>query len=793
MKLSSKTLEYLKWQKIVDAVESLTATPMGKARVRTWGFLQSEPEVVEELRSVAELRAIIDTAEAPELGGIEEIEVYLDRAGKEGILLPAELVQVADCLSGISRVAGFLRRQSSRSARLEALSSRVRDFKVAASQIFSVVDREGRIRDDASPELYGLRQKAFSLHQSIRQRLEDYIHEASSQEVLQEQFYTQREDRYVVPVRSERRSFVSGIVHDVSNSGATVFVEPDFLIPINNGLKWAQEAVHREEQRLLKELSVMVGGEARDILSSMQAVGDLDFLTAKALLAVAMDGSAVRVTSEPVLELYNARSPVLTLQHQDVIANDLVLGRRHQVLVLSGPNAGGKSVLLSMAGQCVLMVRSGLLPPASADSVVPLLKGLHALPGDLEDVENRLSTFTGHLQELNRVVKEAGVGHMVLVDEITVGTEPEQGAALGTAYLLALADSGCLSVIATHYEKLKAVALVDPRMENGAMGMDWSRMSQTYRMQTGAPGSSRTMDIARRAGTPEAILQQAEALMKGESAGHLEEALTRLRQQEEALGRMEQRLREQLAEAEQLKRRRALALDTLSKQSERVVRKRVEEASKEIEEALSEVGKLLHAATKAANDPVALQQTRKVLGQLAHRVEEKRDALADKEAEKLLVGQVAAGFQEGAEVWVKKFRRKATLVKLDNKEGMGHLAMGLMRMRLPLSDLTPLAAAATSEEPVRKPRMEAPPARTVDRRLDLRGMTVDEALDQVRDYLDQAILNYPGPLTIVHGHGTGKLKQAVRQLLTDCRYPITFRPGQREEGGDGITWVELKQ
>ncbi len=795
MKATNKTLDYLKWGRIHAAVASLTATPMGSLLAQRLAMLRSVEEVESELQAVWELRGIIDNSEAPELSGIVDVGTYLDRATKDGVLLPVELLQVADTMSGISRVASFLRRYAEQSGRLAGLSEKVHDFRVAASQIMAVVDRDGTIRDDASPELYGLRQKAHSLHQAVRTRLEEYLHQPQAKELLQEEFYTFREERYVVPVRSERRSSITGIVHDVSNSGATVFVEPDFLIPINNGLKWAQEAVHREEQRLLRELSELVGREAERVLFSLDAVGKLDLLTAKALLAVAMDSQLVRVVESGALELRGARSPILLLQRQDVVANDLVLGRNGRtLLVLSGPNAGGKSVLLSLAGQVVLMVMHGLLPPVGRDSLVPMFQAVHALPGDMEDVENRLSTFTGHLEALNRVVAECGPGHLVLVDEITVGTEPEQGAALGCAYLLALADSGCVGVVATHYEKLKAVALTDPRMENGAMGMDWVKMAQTYRMQVGAPGSSRTMDIARRAGTPAAIIDRAQGLLKGDSSGHLEEAISRLRKQEEAVGLLESQLRLKLAEADSVKRRRELALDNLNKQADRIVRKRIEDAGREVEEVMAEISKLLQEARKAAQDAQSLSTTRKVVSQLARRVEEKREELASKEDEFKIAGQVAADFQEGAEVWIKKFRRKAVLVRVDAKEQMAQLAMGLMRLRLPLAELTPLSSSPESKGAGGPQRAMAAPAAAValDRRLDLRGMSSEEAVEAVRTHLDRAVINYPGPITIVHGHGTGKLKSAVRKLLEECSYPITFRPGKREEGGDGVTWVELQ-
>jgi DNA mismatch repair protein MutS2 len=791
MKTTDRTLEYLKWGRIVGELAQCAATDMGRELVRGMGFLPHEAAVRDELARVSSMKAVLDAGRSPDFSGITDVGALLHRATKEGTLSAQELVRVGDCLSGLSRIHRFL---SSNSRDLDCLRHIARDIEDQgglAHEIALAIDRDGTIREDASPTLRELRQRLFETHQSVKARLEDYLRSPQSDDALQEKFYTQREDRYVLPVRSERRNLLDGIVHAVSQSGATVFVEPQFLVGVNNRLKLLQEEVHREEFAVLKELSLQVAESAQAIARSLAAAAELDFVTARALLSVRMKAHAPSILASPRLALRQARSPILLLQGEDVVSNDIVVGDPGRVLVVSGPNAGGKSVALATCGQCVLLAHAGLHIPAGPDSELPVLAGLHALPGDLEDVERQLSTFSGHLQELNRVLASAEAGHLVLVDEITVGTEPVQGAALGAGYLLALADRGCLAVVATHYEQLKALAMSDPRFENASMGMDWERLAPTYRMVRGAPGSSRTFEIARRFNVPDAVMKDAERFFEGKAGSFLEDALRKLSAQEAEVAREAEAHRQAIREAEMLKRRRTLALESLGQQAARIIARKVKEALREVEEALHTVAGMVARLQKETPTHARLAETRRELEQVSDRiVRRSRELDVDDELEKLGPNKGAA-VAEGMQVYVRKFKKKATVLSLIEEEGAALLKMGPMRMRLPLAELVPIEQAGAGAGSSSRVTASAAPESLPSVRLDLRGVTADEALDMVRKGLDDLVRSASGALVIVHGHGTGRLKAAVRSLLAETSYPVHSRPGKREEGGDGVTVVTV--
>jgi len=482
----------------------------------------------------------------------------------------------------------------------------------------------------------------------------------------------------------------------------------------------------------------------------------------------------------------------MLLGARPVVPNDIVVGADYSLLILSGPNAGGKSVALKTCGLCVLMVRCGLLIPASPDSYVPLFDGVSALPGDLEDVEQQLSTFTGHLHALNRTLAAADERRLVLIDEIAVGTEPDQGSALGAGYLLELAETGALCIVATHYERLKALAMSDSRFENASMGMDWDSLTPTYKLAIGSPGSSRTLEIAARCDVPETVLQRASDILAGKEGGVLESAIRSLSEQERELAGLAEQHREALLEAEELKRKRANSLIQLTRHSNRLIARKVRAALDEVENALELVSSMEAQLQKKKPDREGLSRNRRTLKEIRERLKAKADRLEDEETEREYAEARRADFVVGGEVLVKKFKKKAVILALSLSDGAASLKMGPMRLRMPLSGLVPLEASGRGQERAAAgSRVQAAHPPTAPTRLDIRGAYAEEGIDRLQMALDQAMLSSGGMLLVVHGHGTGKLKTAVRRYLKETSYPVRFRPGKREEGGDGVTVVEF--
>jgi len=846
MNATQRTLEYLKWPRILAELQRHASTDMGKDAARNLKFLPRPEDIRTEQARVSALKAVLEEGRAPDFGSICDVGSLLHRAQKEGTLSAAELLVMGDCLAGIGRLVSFLGANSRTLDPLASIRNGLNDQRGTAHEIAVALDRDGKIRDDASRSLKELRRSVFDAHQAITSRIDEFLRAPQVEEVLQERYYTLREDRYVLPIRSERRSQVDGIVHAVSQSGATVFVEPQFLVSLNNRLKLLQEEVKREEFSILSDLTRLVAEGADLTRRSLEAAAAFDLIAAKALLSVRLKGHPAVLTSGQRIALRLVRSPILLFQNQEVVANDLdvgeqgrievvandiVVGEQGRILVVSGPNAGGKSVALSALGQCVLMFHAGLHVPAGPDSEIPFLDGLHALPGDLEDVERQLSTFSGHLQELNRVVAAAGKGHLVLIDEITVGTEPVQGAALGAGYLISLADLGCLAVVATHYEQLKALAMSDPRFENASMGMDWETLTPTYRLVRGTPGSSRTFEIARRFGVPGAVVSMAQSFFEGKSGSLLEDALRRLADKEAEIAREAEELRAAVQEARNLARRRTLALESLGQQAGRIIARKVKEGISGVEDALRTVAAIVarlqketapthagHAGSREETAPThaghagsreetarshaVLAASRDELEGIGRELERKaRELQSEEEVERLAPGPRSA-IVPGAEVFVRKYGRKAIVLSVQESEGVAELKMGPMKMREALSGLVPISAAqsparrgwAASSAPPSLPAgsgwtASAAPPSLAAVRLDLRGLDVQDALDRVAKALDDLLVSSSGSLVIVHGHGTGRLKAAVRSMLKETAYPVVCRAGKRDEGGDGVTLV----
>jgi DNA mismatch repair protein MutS2 len=789
MKLAEITQEYLGWQRVVSKLVGYGETSMGRASLERIGLLPGSMEMSRTLARVEEMKNLLGAGEEPVFAGVTDLRELLGRAGKEGVLSAPELLEAGDCLQGLSRLNGYFASNSHRLSANSYLRVRMSDFRFLTSRIEASLERDGRIKDSASSILHDLRGRAASLHQTIREKLDRYTKSHDSQELLQERYYTSREDRYVLPVRAERQGGLEGIVHGVSQTGATVFIEPRFLVADNNRLKLLQEEVRREEYKVLVELTEALADQEKAVEQALEMAGIFDDTCARARLADFMAAHPAQVGEELRLDLVGARSPLLVLHGTKVVPNDIQLGGEFAIIVLSGPNAGGKSVALKTCGLCLLMTWCGLEIPASADSYVPVLAGLHALPGDLEDTEGNLSTFTGHLAALNGIMEVADARHLVLIDELMVGTEPDHGSALGAAYLQELAERGSLAIVATHYERLKALAVADKRFRNGAMGVEGGAMRPTFMLAMGEPGSSRTFAMARRYGVLESIVERAQEIIQGKGGGLLEDALQSLadREHELAVAVRESRHREE--EAAALLRRRQLALKSLEQHAEKVVARKVEEAMKDVEEALTQVSGLVAQLQQGKTDQQELVRKRHTLKEIRNRMADQARRLDDDQIARELAPEPSHEFREGGEVLVKKFRKNAVVVTLYPAERMAALKMGPMRLRLPYDELVPLVSKVHKDE--RSGAVRSDVETELVRRVDLRGMDRDEALSAVMRALDQAMFTAGAELVVVHGHGTGALKQAVRSLLKSTTYPLKYRAGKRGEGGDGVTIVQF--
>ncbi|HEV7554207.1 MAG TPA: hypothetical protein VGO00_02065, partial [Kofleriaceae bacterium] len=510
--ISPKTLEDLGWPTLVDHWARRCATRRGEARVRAGGFFELAEQARERVAEVDEARRLAARAVALPLGGIADVLEAIARVRKSAALEAAELVAVATTGRSLGRLRAHLREHAEIAPRLAARGAGIADLGHVYHPILEAFDADGKLVDHASDALGPLRRTLASIKSELDRRMATLLTDERFSPYLQDAYYTQREDRYVLPVRTDGKGFVRGIVHGTSQSGQTLFIEPEEIVDLNNRAKLAEAEVADEERRILIKLSGWVAEEADGFESSL-AVGEvLDVVAAAARVGDDTVSAPPMIDDAPRIALLHARHPLMLLSERRCVANDVTVAAGATLLV-SGPNAGGKTVALKTVGLAALMVRAGLHVTAESGSVMGWFGDVRTDIGDAQSLENDLSTFSGHMVNIRELLATAGSGSLVLIDEIAVGTDPEQGAALAQAVLEALATRGVTCIVTTHYERLKALGAVDPRFANASVGFDLARLEPTFKLHLGEPGSSGALAVAHRMGVAPSVVERARELM----------------------------------------------------------------------------------------------------------------------------------------------------------------------------------------------------------------------------------------------------------------------------------------
>ena len=796
--VSQKTQLRLGFPRIRAALAGHAASEEARILLETTPLLADGDAIRDALARTAALQSLLDRGEALPLDGLRDPASLLDRATRGGLLEGRELVSVADVCAVVGRVRRFREPRRTLLAPLEDLFDRLPDLGHVATAVNHLCEPDGRIRDEASPALAELRSRAASLHQGLRDRIDRMTRDQQLEEVLQEPWFTLRDDRYVLPVRAERRSLVDGIVHGVSNTAATVFIEPQILVEMNNRLKLLQEEILQQERALLAEVTVIVSRAAEAIHEGVDAATALDCIHARARLAAAWDGRVPSLTEGGEIHLRGARHPLLLLAGGDaacevVVPNDLDLEDPARVLVISGPNAGGKSVLLSAVGHCVLLTAAGIPIPASGDSRLPVISALSVVLGDLQDLDEHLSTFTGHLSELHRVTEEAAPGDLVLIDEIVTGTEPEQGAALAAGFLLELADRGCSVLVTTHYQKLKALGLTDPRFINGAVGLDPETHRPTYRFAAGLPGVSSPLEVAGGIGVRAAVLARAREFLSGEE-DLLQRGLAKIQEQQDDLATLHREAAAAQAATETARRLHEAALVRIEKDAEKEIAARVTAATEEVSEALREVGRIVASLQKGPMRQGLVEERRRQVQTIQKQLEDKAKTLTAQAEGKIAPLAEDAVLSPGDAVFLTTLQRRVEVVDGPDDQGRYRIRFGTMTLRAARQELARDTGAAPKRvAAVRRGTREVRPTSAgAPVEVDLRGARVDEGLERLDKALDEALLGNGSTLRIIHGHGTGAMRDGVRRALDRNSQIVRHRPGRRNEGGDGVTVAYLE-
>jgi DNA mismatch repair protein MutS2 len=767
--MNAHAVERLEFPRVLAAVARYAETEAGAAAVRALEP-DADPARLEEAQSLYRAAAQAETLGRVSLAGAVDLGPWLERAGKGGLLAPVELYRLGFTIRRGEELLAALETDSD--PLLLAHYGRFTPPRGLAQAIEQSVDDSGEVKDTASPTLADIRREIARVEAEIDQVFERLLRSPAFQQYLQEPLITLRNGRRVVPVKHHFRSSVPGLVHDQSGSGQTVFVEPMAVVERQNRIQSLRGAEREEIDRILRRLTAVVA-EMREPLSRLNnSVVRVDALLAKVRWGAAM-GAVLPGLGGDVLELDAARHPLL--EHPVPIS--LTVGGKKPVLVVTGPNTGGKTVALKCTGLMVLLALAGCPVPAGPGTRVPYYRDLLADIGDEQSLEQNLSTFSGHLRQLLPMIATAGPGVLLLVDEIGAGTDPDEGAALALALLEHWLGAGATVVVTTHFSRVKTLAYRDARVENAQVEFDRDELKPTYRLVMGQPGSSQALYIARRLGVPTALVERAREFL-GDAATSVDDVIQRLNAVErevaegrEAIARERLRLAaeaERLQQAEQAFLRRR----TLERQEER---QRWQQSLQELRRRADEAIRAVREADRAEREE-AIRTLREVMREWAPPEPPEDTAGPGGESEDVSAGDWVTG---------PRLPEPAEVLQLEGETAM--VQLGAMRLHLPRRELVKVARPADKRprSPVRGP------ARSVPLELNLRGLTVAEALDALDRYLDEALLAGLPWARIVHGKGTGALRRAVQDLLREHPAVRAFRLGEPGEGGDGVTVVQL--
>ena len=788
--VNDKALHDLGWGQLCAELAARARTPMGRERCSSL-LAGADPEITRRhLGLVEEARLLHRHERELPLADAVDVRPSLGRAAREGTLEPQELTQVARLIRASDSARRFCFSQADRAPLHFGHAQELSELVPLAQELERAFDASGKLLDTASPLLGELRERARGLHRAIKQRIEELLKDEKVVPMLRDAYYSVRGDRYVLPVRAEHRSHLPGIVHNASNSGQTLFIEPQQLVELGNQLTIAEAGALEEEQRILHELSGAVGRRAPALEHDVEIIAVLDEAAAGGRLADDLDAGAPELGGER-FELRNARHPLLVLQRKSagVVANDVALPAPAQALIVSGPNAGGKTVTITAVGLCALMARAGLPIPAEAGSRMPLYRTVYTAIGDEGDLARDLSTFTAHLSALKWILEAAGPGTLALIDEIAADTDPREGAAIAVAALEKLVAAGAQVLITTHLEELKALALADPRFAPASVGFDVERLAPTYRLRLGEVGASSAVEIARRVGLPEDVCARAREIL-GSGASVVSQAVERLEQERAGAARRSAELQ---ASREEVERERAFLQRD---------RERLRELERETRAgARAELIEDLRRRRDEVATLVARLQSAPAMAQAvdAQRAVEQAVAAEEREQARALEPErfPERALEPGARV--KHVRLGTEGVVLEVQDGTATVQMGALRSKVPEQDLLPIArqvrqAGFRKTKAERMERAEQARAAAVQVRVpvaDVRGMRVDEALRAVELELDRATRAGDERVHVLHGHGSGALKSAIREHLQRSPYVRRSRPAEQHEGGDGVTITEL--
>ncbi len=793
--LNEKSLRVLEYEKIKDRLKEQCTTFLAKNLVDNLFPNTEIVKIQKMLDETEEAYKMILRAGRPPLSEIEQVDDYLKRSSIGGFISPYGLIQISRVLKVSRELKTYILSQKENLQTEFNILEEIANKTVILKSIEDIIDNailsEDEISDNASGKLRDIRRKIRVKNDSIKDKLNSILNSLSNKKYLQDNIVTMRDGRYVIPVKAENKSNVAGIVHDVSSSGATTFIEPLAVVELNNEIRELEIEEQKEIERILMEISQFVSQNVESIKTNQQAIAHLDFIFAKAKLAIDLNASKPELNNNGYLNFKKARHPLL---EGNVVPIDIYIGDEFNTLVITGPNTGGKTVTLKTVGLLTLMGQSGLFIPANEGSNLAVFNYIAADIGDEQSIEQSLSTFSSHMKNIIQILNEVNENSLVLFDELGAGTDPVEGAALAMAILNELRSKDIRTIATTHYSQLKIYALTTEKVKNASMEFDVETLSPTYKLLIGLPGKSNAFEISKRLGLPDNIIENAKELMSKENI-EFEEVL-------KSIDRDRKIIESDKLEIENLKS----TLKKLEKELELERKKMLEERENILIEAKQSALKILADANRQADDVVKeireiffeldrekqnkIREVKKDLSASISNIEQQineanKQVQRNKPIKKVKIGQT---------VKVNNINQTGTVLTLPDEKGNLDVQVGIMKISVNISELSSTDEDIISEQKFQKKlnKRTLTKSKHIKKELDLRGYDIENAIMEIDKYLDDAYLAGLDEVYIIHGKGTGALREGVRSYLNRNKHVESMRYGEFNEGGDGVTVVKLK-
>ncbi len=750
-----------------------------------------EYEIREKMAETTEAVSVIMHKGALPLGGFYDISGWVNLAQKGGVLTMKQLLEVLYNLQAARHAATFLKSDLPALRKIDQLAALISIQKDLESEIDRCILSEDEMADSASPELKSIRRKIGLQNEAIRNKMSSILTSSDNKSLLQDSIVTMRQGRYVIPVKQEHKGRFPGIVHDQSATGATLFIEPQAIVNLNNELRELELAEKKEVYRILAQLSAAVGQAGEEIKNNQRILIELDFMFAKGKLSAKMKAEPPEINTDGILYIREGRHPLI--DPKKVVPISVSLGKDFDTLVITGPNTGGKTVTLKTVGLFVLMAHSGLHLPAAPGTIIPLLRKVYADIGDEQSIEQSLSTFSSHMRNIVDIVRDADGDTLVLLDELGAGTDPTEGAALAISILNELYGRGAKTLATTHYTELKKYAIATPGVQNASMEFDVETLSPTYHLTIGTPGRSNAFEISAKLGLPDHLIDHAKGLLdRGDIA--FEDVITSIekdrklaeQERDEAMFlRIEMKRQKEELEKQQQK---------FAEQKEKLLAKAKEEA-RDIVQETKELADLIQSELRELekyNDPSQWNRKQEALRR------EIRE-LQDKHREKIEVKQNLKPVRPdelniGDAVRILSLDQKGELISLPDEKNEVQVQIGLMKINVGLDQISRIQNGKKDKrkQNTRHSSMYQSKVISVMPTCNVVGKVLDDALMDVDKYLDDAFMAGLKEVTIIHGRGAGILREGLTSMFKTHKHVEKYRKGNYNEGGDGVTIVTLK-